>query len=283
MLELRPLILQLAGRIGLEHQAAENLPASVGQLQVAESRQLGTARTVVGLVQGFAWIFTFGSPVLFGIAAYLAKSRRWVVVLGYGLGLIAAGLAAIAVRSALEPLFVDSLSKTEAANVPAQHAWDIGTSLLQSIAIEAVIYGVLFVVASYLASPTPSAIGVRRTLAPTLRERSGIVWSVFAAVALIALIVWPPSGTRQLVLSLVLIALAAASLWELHKRTEREFPDAKGSDWMQSMRQRMSHAGPRRRGGSKPRCGTRPRTRSISTMLGWPGSNAWGNSRRRAC
>ncbi len=42
-----------------------------------------------------------------------------MVVLGYGLGLIAAGLAAIAVRGALKGPFVDSLANTEAANVPA--------------------------------------------------------------------------------------------------------------------------------------------------------------------
>ena len=68
-----------------------------------------------------------------------------MVMLAYGLGLIAAGLAALGVRGALEGLFVDSLAKTEAANVPAEHAWDIATSLLQSIATTVVIYGVLFV------------------------------------------------------------------------------------------------------------------------------------------
>ncbi len=66
-------------------------------------------------------------------------------MLAYGFGLVAAGLAAIAVRGALKGLFVDSLAKTEDANVPAEHAWDIGTSLLQSIATSVVIYGVLFV------------------------------------------------------------------------------------------------------------------------------------------
>ncbi len=76
-------------------------------------------------------------------------------------------------RGALKGLFVDSLAKTEAADVPAEHAWDIGTSLLQSIATTVIIYGVLFVIAAFLASPARSAIGVRRAIAPTLRERLG--------------------------------------------------------------------------------------------------------------
>ncbi len=242
VLNLRPLVLQLADRIGLKKQLNQRLPPDVGQLEVADSKDLDTARTVVKIIVGLAWLFTFGSVALFGLAAYLAKGRRWMVVLGYGLGLIAAGLAAIVVRSALKGLFVDSLSNTEAANVPAQHAWNIGTSLLQSIATTVVIYGVLFVIAAFLASPARSAIGIRRALTPTLRDRPGLVWSVFAAVALIALIVWPPAGTRQLVLSLLLIALAGFGLEALKRKTEREFPGAEKGDWMLAMRQRARRA-----------------------------------------
>jgi hypothetical protein len=242
VLDLRPLVLQLADRIGLKKQLNDRLPPDVGQLEVADSKQLDTARTITKLIEGLAWLFTFGSLALFGLAAYLAKGRRWIVLLGYGLGLVAAGLATIALRSALKGLFVDSLAKTEDATVPAQHAWDIATALLHSIATTAVILGVLFVVAAFLASPTPAAVGTRRALAPSLRDRPGLVWSLFAAIALIVLIVWPPAGTRQLVLSLALIALAGFGLEALRRKTQQEFPGAKRGDWMQSMRERASRA-----------------------------------------
>ena len=226
VLNLRPLVLELADQLGLKGQADELLPLDAGQLVIADSKNLDTARTVVGLIEGLAWLFAIGTLALFALAAYLAKGRRWKVVLAYGLGLIAAGLAAIAVRAALKGLFVDSLANTEAANVPAQHAWDIGTSLLHSIAVEVIIYGVFFVIASYLASPGGSAVGIRRALAPTLRGREGLVWSVFGAVALIALILFPPADPRQLVVSLLLIALAGVGLVALGRKTEREFPGA---------------------------------------------------------
>ncbi len=238
VLDLRPLVLQLADRIGLKKQLNDRLPPDVGQLEVADSKQLDTARTITRLIEGLAWLFTFGSLALFGIAAYLAQGRRWIVLLGYGLGLAAAGLAAIAIRAALKGLFVDSLAKTENATVPAQHAWDIATALLHSIASTAVILGVLFVVAAFLGSPTPAAVGIRRALTPTLRDRPGLVWSAFAGIALLVLIIWPPSGTRQLVLSLVLIALAAFGLEALRRKVDHEFPGAKRGDWMQAMRER---------------------------------------------
>jgi hypothetical protein len=242
VLNLRPLVLQLADRIGLKKQLNDRLPPDVGQLEVADSQNLDTARTVVKIIVGLAWFFTLGSLALFALAAYLAKGRRWMVILAYGLGLVAAGLAAIAVRGALKGLFVDSLAKTDAANTPAEHAWDIGTALLQSVATSVVIYGVLFVIAAFLASPARSALGIRRALAPTLRDRGGLVWSVYAAAALLALILWPPSGTRQLVLTLLLIAAAGVGLEALRRKTLREFPGAQPGDWVRSMRDRFSSA-----------------------------------------
>ena len=251
VLDLRPIIFQLADRIGLKQQAKQAiqtgeekgvLKPGFGQLHVADSQQLDNARTVTKILQGLAWAFMLGTLALFALAVWLAKGRRWVVVLGYGLGLIASGLAAMAVRSVAKGLIVNTLATTESARVPAQHAWDIATSLLQSIATSVVIFGILFVIAAYLASPHSGALSIRQALAPWLRERPGIVWSVFAAAALIAVLIWPPDGTRQLVLTLLLIAIAGVGLEALKRKTAREFPGAKRGDWMAATRQRARRA-----------------------------------------
>src|SRR5262249_25240259 len=215
VLDLQPIIYQLADRLGFKKQGvhainkgeeAGALRPGFGELELAESQELDTAQTVTKILKGLAWLFTIGTLVLFALAVWLARGRRWLVVLGYGLGLIAAGLAAIAIRSALKGPVVDSLAKTAEAKVPAEHAWDIGTALLHSIASGVIVLGVLVVIASFLASPANSAVSIRQALAPAFRERPAIAWCVFAAAALLALIVWPPSGTRQLVFTLSLIA-----------------------------------------------------------------------------
>jgi hypothetical protein len=251
VLDLKPIVYQLADRLGFKKQVANavakgeetgHLKPGFGELEVADSQELDTARTVTKILNGLAWFFTIGSLALFVLAMWLGKGRDWVIVLGYGLGLIAAGLGAIAVRAILKGPFVESLAKTEDARVPAQHAWDIGTSLLHSIASSVIVLGILFVIASYLASPQNGAVSIRQALAPTLRERPGIVWSAYAAVALLVLIIWPPTGTRQLVLTLLLIALAAAGIEKLRRATRSEFPDAKRGDWVTGMRQRARRA-----------------------------------------
>jgi Short C-terminal domain len=247
VLDLKPIVYQLADRLGFKKQVANavakgeetgTLKPGFGQLEIADSKELDTARTVTKILNGLAWFFAVGSLLLFVLAMWLGKGRDWVIVLGYGLGLVAAGLAAIAVRSILKGPFVDSLASTEDARVPAQHAWEIGTSLLHSIASSVIIYGILFVVASYIASPHNGAVSIRQALAPTLRERPGIVWSVYAAVALLVLIIWPPDDTRQLVVTLLLIALAGAGIEALRRETLNEFPDSKRGDWVAGMRRR---------------------------------------------
>jgi hypothetical protein len=243
VLDLRPIVLQLADRIGLRKQAEERLPPDVAELEIADAEQLQTARTITRILEGLAWLFSIGTFVLFAIAAYLARGSRWVVVLGYGLGLVAAGLAAIAVRSASSGLVVDELAQTESARVPAEHAWEISTSLLHSIATSVIALGVLFTIAAFLASPANAAVGIREAIAPQLRDRPGVVWGVFGAVVFLFLIVFPPDGTRQLVIVLVLIALSAAGLEALSRSTHREFPDARRGEWLVNMRQRARQAG----------------------------------------
>jgi hypothetical protein len=238
VLDLRPIVIQIAQRLGLEKQVDERLPAGVAALEVADAEQLQTARTITRILQGLAWVFSLGSLVLFALAAYLERQSRWVVVLGFGLGLIGAGLAAIALRGVAEGLVVDELARTEAARPPAEAAWTISTELLGSIATGVILYGVLFALASFLASPHRYAIAIREALAPNFRERAGVVWGIFAAICFVALIKWPPDGTRQLVMFLALIGLAAAGLEALSRRSRREFPDARQGDWWVDLRRR---------------------------------------------
>ncbi len=242
ILDLRVLILQLADRIGVGEQVEDRLPESVGELEIAQADQLQTARTITRLIKGSAWLFSLGSFALFGLALFLARGRRWMVMLGYGIGLVAAGLAAIAVRSVAEGFVVDELARTEAARPAAEHAWDIATTLLDSIAKSVIAYGVVFAVASFIASPADGAVNVRHALAPALRGRPGVIWGVFVGAVFTSLMIWTPPGLRQLVLTLVLIALAAIGLEALIRKTGKEFPDAKRGDWMAEMRARARRA-----------------------------------------
>lgn len=241
-LDLRPLIEQLADRIGVGDQVNQRLPADAGQLTIVKADQLDTAQKITRAIKGSAWLFSFGSVFLFGLALYLYRGRRWMVMLGYGIGLIGAGLAAIALRNVAQGFVVDELAQTEGVRPAVEHAWTISTSLLDSIAKSVIAYGFAFAVVSFVASPADPAVSLRRSLAPTLRDRPGIVWGVFASAVFIFLLAWTPPGTRQLVLFLVLVAFAAVGVEALRRKTALEFPGAQRGDWMQQARQRAKQA-----------------------------------------
>ncbi|MGZ5312823.1 MAG: SHOCT domain-containing protein [Solirubrobacterales bacterium] len=242
-LDLRPIVKQLADRIGIGGQISERLPADVAQLEIVRSDQLETAQKIDKAIKGLAIVFSLGTLLLFGLAAYLAKGRRWLVVFGYGIGLIVSGVAALALRKVGQGIVVDSLAKTENVRPAANHAYSIGTDLLSGIATTAIAYGVLFVIASWLASPASSAVAIRRTLAPSFRARPALSWGIFAGLALLFLIIRPPQSNRELLFTLALIAVAGIGIEALERKSRHEFPDAEPGEWRVRMAARMREFG----------------------------------------
>src|SRR5882757_2108624 len=75
VLDLRPLVSQLADRIGIDKDVVQRIPPNVAQLEIAKSDDLKSAQTIVKVVKGLAIVFSVGSLLLFLLAAYLAKGR----------------------------------------------------------------------------------------------------------------------------------------------------------------------------------------------------------------
>lgn len=243
ILDLRPVVQQLAARIGVDKKLADKIPADVAQVEIVRSDELKNAQTITKIFKGLAIFFSLGTLFLFALAAYLARGRRWVVVLGYGVGLIVAGVAALALRGVAGGVVVDQLVTDDSVRTAAEHAFSIGTDLLASIAKTGIELGALFVVAAFLASPADSAVAVRRAMAPSFIGRPALTWSVFAAVVLLLLILSPPHSSRELYFVLALVALAGFGMEALSRKIHREFPDAKPGDMREHIRQRLRELG----------------------------------------
>jgi hypothetical protein len=105
-----------------------------------------------------------------------------------------------------------------------QASWDIGTSLLESVAVATIAYGVLVVAGAWLAGPTRVAVALRRALAPYLRD-ARIAYGAAALIVLLVLLWGPTEGTQRLLPSLVLIALFLAGVEALRRQVAVEFAD----------------------------------------------------------
>jgi hypothetical protein len=247
VLNLRALVDQLAARLGVQSQvnaarsklqggagakartAAQQklgvtLPPSTGRLVIMRSDQLATAQDVAKGIRNLAIVLTALSLGLFALAVWLAVGWRRVALLRTGACFIGLGLLVLLARRVIGNQVIDDLVANKSAAPAAHSVWTIGTSLLYDIAIAMFAYGVLFVVAAWLAGPSRLALAARRALAPALRDRLATVYGVLATVYLL-IIVWGPTPATRKPLGIILFAaLLVLGVELLRRQVAREFP-----------------------------------------------------------
>jgi hypothetical protein len=229
-LNLGSLLTNLAEQIGIGESLAEKLPPDAAQVEILKSDQLKTAQDIAVAIKGLALLLSLLTLASFGGAIYLSRDGRWVTVLLSGVGLIAAGFGVIVVRHIAGGIVVDQLVTAESATGAGEAAWDIGTSLMTSIAKTVIVVGILFLAAGWLASPTNGARYTRRFMAPTLRLHPAYVYTGLALIVCFYFLTGPTQGLRTFLTTLIIAGMAAFGIHELRKQTEEEFPDATYDD-----------------------------------------------------
>lgn len=224
-LDLGAMLQQLQQRTGVGGRVAAKLPPGTAQVTILKSNQLSFAQDVANALRPLAIALVALALVLYGIAIALARDRRRETLRAVGYGFIVAGVLALLVRSFAGDAVVNSLAKTEAARPAVESVWRIGTSLLVQAATATIGYGVVIVLAAWLAGPTRAAVASRRGLAPFL-QRPGYAWGGAAAIVLIVLAWSPTPATRNVVTALVLIAIFALGVEMLRRQAAREYPSA---------------------------------------------------------
>src|SRR5256884_1349978 len=224
-LDLRPGIMRLATRLGLEDKLKANADPNAGQLVIMKSSQLSAAQTAVKILKALSSLLLIAVFALYALAIYLARGRRRLLLGATGASLVFVGLVIASLRHFLGGVIVDSLVKTAANKHPVSVIWAIETSVLRDIAIILVVYGALVLLATGLAGPNPPAVPLRRWLAPSFRHHPIVVWAAALALFLILLAWGPTAGNRQLLGVAILAATAAIAIEALRRQTLREFPE----------------------------------------------------------
>jgi hypothetical protein len=241
-LNLGTLLTNLAEQVGIGEDLAEKLPPDAAQIEILKSDELKTAQDIAIAIKGLALLLSILTFAAFGAAIYLSRDGRWVTVLLSGVGLIAAAFAVVVARHIAGGIVVDQLVKTESAKPAGEAAWSIGTSLMTSIATTVIVVGVLFLIAGWLASPTPGALATRRYLAPTLRQHPGYVYAGLAILVCFYFLSGPTHGLRAFLTTLIVAAMAAFGIHELRKQAAEEFPEASYDDVFGGTRDKVVNA-----------------------------------------
>jgi Short C-terminal domain len=226
-LHLGTLVSEIGKQAGLPEALLEKVPPEAGKLTVLKSEQLSTAQKVAKLIRRLPVVLFVLLILLYGGAIYLAGDRRREALRSVGFGFAIAGILALLVRAVAGNAITGSLATTAAVEPASEAAWDIGTSLLVTVAWSAIAFGILLVLGAWLAGPTVQAGALRREAAPYFRERRGTAYA-FAAGIWVLLIAWAPIASFRKPLGiLVFAALFALGTELLRRQTLAEFPDAK--------------------------------------------------------
>ncbi len=250
-LHLGTLVNEVGKQAGLPENLLEKVPPEAGNLTVLKSEQISTAQKVAKLIRRLPVVLFILLALLYGGAIYLARDRRREALRSVGFGFAIAGILALLVRAVAGNAIADSLAATAAVEPAAEAAWEIGTSLLVTVAWSAIVFGVVLIVGAWLAGPTVQARALRREAAPYFRERRGAAYA-FAAGIWVLLIAWAPiAAFRKPLGILVFAALFALGTELLRRQTLAEFPDAQ----LRPLSMRLAKALPARSAGTEAASG----------------------------
>lgn len=224
-LQLGALVGELAEQVGIPGDVREKLPADAAELKILDSGQLATTQRVAKAIRRLPVVLSLLLILLYGAAIYLARGRRRETVRSAGFGFLVAGVLVLVLRSIAGANITDSLAATAAAKPAIEATWDIATSLLVTVAVSAIAFGIIVVAGAWLAGETGPATMLRREAAPYFRERPAAAYGVAAAIWL-ALVAWAPVAGFRKPFGILLFAVLFAIGTELVRRQAlREFPD----------------------------------------------------------
>ncbi len=223
-LELRPLIIEVASQVGLGKQARDNIPASVGNIDIVNSDELSTVQTVAKLIHGTALATSLLAVLLLALAVWLSPGYRWLTLLWLGVTLILAGAIVLIVRSVAGGVIVPELADVD-VQPAARAAWDIATDLLRSIAWTVIWSSLFLFLLSWLVSPVKPAAKAREFLAVPFGRYPGPTFGLLGLVAFIFLLMGAADQRGFLVRLLIVILLGIGS-WMFRRQLMLEYPDA---------------------------------------------------------
>jgi hypothetical protein len=223
-LNLGQIVANVASAIGLG-SVASKIPPDAAQITVLKSDQLETVQNALQALRGITLVVVILTFLLFAVAVFVAADRRRAALRMVGIGFVLAGAAALLARYFVGQEVTNSLASTASVRPAISDTWDVSSSLLVEAAQSAIAYGVVIVLAAWLAGPTRAAVAARRWLAPALADAR---WAFGAATLIVLLIIlWGPTPATRKPLGMLLFAiLLFLGVEVLRRQVRREYPEA---------------------------------------------------------
>ncbi len=241
-LNLHQIVADLASYLGLPPSIADKLPASVANLKVVTSSQLGLVRNLAKALHALALALTIIVFLLYALAVAIAGGHRRRTLMWVGWSLVFGGMLVLVGRKIGQGQLVSAITSDASIEPAVSDTYAVATSLLVQVASASIIIGVPVILSAWVAGPARWAVAFRRFLAPYLRQRPALAyWGTAALLALV--FIWGPiPATRNPFEMLLFTILAFVGTHVLSGQIAEQFPDAQPVSMRVAAREKLAHA-----------------------------------------
>ena len=217
---------KVAANVGLPSNIVAKIPPGAGQVTVVQSNDLKQIQQAAKALKTSSIVLSVLAFLFFVLAVALAAGRRANTLVEVGAGLIVAGLAVVLLRGAAGDAIVSALVTDVSLQPAVNAAWNIESTLLEQLATQVIVVGVMLLIAGLLGGPAKASQKVRGWLAPVLNAYPEASYAGVALLVLLFLIWAPIPAASRASFIIIFIVLVFLGLYMLRRETLREFPSA---------------------------------------------------------
>jgi hypothetical protein len=221
VLDLEPLVLELAASVGVTDQAEAALEARpLGQFVVVPADKVSTARKLIDLLDRLALVLGPLALIVLGAAVWLSRDRRrtlWTIAFVF----IVVGIAVGVARRVGGRYLVDTVAQTPTGKDVGADVWQVVSRQLGDAAWTLIFVGFVALAGFWFAGAGERARAARHRLGAYLSDRRYLYGAL--ALAVLLLLWWSPVDATRRVQPMVLgIALAILGIEALRRQVMRE-------------------------------------------------------------
>ena len=224
ILDLRPLLGELATRLGLSDSIANKIPDNRARIKIASATQVETAQSAAKWLKRITILLVLLLPVLAGLIIYLGRGRRRETLMNAAFVIAGGALLVLVLRRALGNYLVDALVPTASVKDAADQAYAIITGLLMSIGRVVLALALVLALAGWLAGPGRHAVSLRHRLRPAFDHSPEAVYGVVIAGLLVMVAVGIIPGIERPLGIFFLLLTAVVSVELVRRQALSEAP-----------------------------------------------------------